>query len=290
MIPRILPLLVARLVLLVHNDRAKILERREDGRPRPDDYPLVTSLQREPRVVSLTIAQGRMENRDSISENCAKPVDGLRSERDLRNEDDRCLAAPVHDLAEQLDVHQRLSAAGYPVQEEYVARRRVLQRFDCARLRRGRHVGTRRLTHAKREGITVDFLRFDDDEPSLFEGLEHRGRERKLQHEVLNGARSSERLEHLEHRPLLWSPGECLIAVRQRRQVLSQPYHPMRLSRGLRLGSASERSGERRAKRNSERNYVVVRHPPAERDHLRAQGRRTVRNLDYALDLLYGVS
>src|SRR5919106_4056553 len=71
-IARRLAILVAPLVLLVHDDRAEVLERREDRRSRADGDSLLASLEREPRVVPLAIAQRRMQHRHLITEHGAE--------------------------------------------------------------------------------------------------------------------------------------------------------------------------------------------------------------------------
>ena len=57
-------LLVARLVLLVHDDRAEIGKRGEDRRPRADRDAPFAAAQREPRVVALAVAEAGVQHRD----------------------------------------------------------------------------------------------------------------------------------------------------------------------------------------------------------------------------------
>ena len=134
-IARRLTLLVARLVLLVHDDRAEVLERREDRRARANGDPLATLLEREPFVIPLAVAQRAVQHRDLVAEHGAKAIDRLRRERDLRHEDDRRLSLLEHDAPQQLDVDERFSAAGHAVEQEHVARAAGRERRDGASLR-----------------------------------------------------------------------------------------------------------------------------------------------------------
>ena len=115
MIARRLPLLVARLVLFVHDYRAEILQRREDRRARTDCDFLFTALECEPGIVALAIAESGVQNRDAVAEDGAKSVDGLGGERDLGNENDRGFVFLEDDALEQLDVDERFAASGYAV-------------------------------------------------------------------------------------------------------------------------------------------------------------------------------
>ena len=96
-IARRLALLVARLVLLVDDDRAEVLERREDRRARADGDALLAALEREPRVVALAVAQRAVQHGDLVAEHGAEAIDGLRRERDLGHEHDRRLSPLEHD-------------------------------------------------------------------------------------------------------------------------------------------------------------------------------------------------
>src|SRR4029079_14671927 len=106
MISRILTLLVARLMFFVYDDRTEIRERRKGGRARADDHLFAAALEGEPRVVSLPVAERRVEHGDPVAEHCAKPVYGLRRQRNFRDQNDRSLSMNIDDLAQELDVHE----------------------------------------------------------------------------------------------------------------------------------------------------------------------------------------
>src|SRR6185503_14621252 len=98
---------------------------REHRRARADDDPLVAALKSEPSVVTLALAEGRMQNGDPVAKRGPEAIDRLRCERYLGHQHDRRLAALIDDAAQQLDVDERLAAAGDPVQEENGALLRI---------------------------------------------------------------------------------------------------------------------------------------------------------------------
>src|SRR5690606_26381909 len=77
-------LLVARLVLLVHDDRTEVRDRREDGRARTDRDATLAAAESAPRVVALTVRQRGGQDGDDVTELCAEAGNRLRRERDLR--------------------------------------------------------------------------------------------------------------------------------------------------------------------------------------------------------------
>src|SRR5687768_9308546 len=105
---------------------------------------------------------------------------------------------------------------------------------------------------------------------------------------MLERARAPERLEQLEHRALLRRARKGLLPVGQCRQILAEPDDTVRLSSWLRPRRAAERGRQSGPQSQSDGNYIIIRHPPAEIDHLPAQGGGVVRNLDDPLDLLSG--
>src|SRR5215211_737540 len=90
-VARRLTLLVARLVFLIDDDGAEVGERSEDRGARANRDPFAALLEREPFVVSLAVAQRAVQHGDLFAKHGAEAVDRLRSERNLRYEDDRRL-------------------------------------------------------------------------------------------------------------------------------------------------------------------------------------------------------
>jgi hypothetical protein len=174
-------------VLLVHDDRAEVLERRKDRRPRSDRDSLPTLLEREPFVVPLAVAQRAVEDRDLVAEDGAEPIDRLRSERDLRHEHDRRLSLLQHHAPQELDVHERFSAAGDTVKQEDVARTAGRERRDCSVLRFRRLMSRGQLRRAICEWVARHHLVVDGDQPARDEALEYGGRELQLRGEVIDG-------------------------------------------------------------------------------------------------------
>ena len=137
-------LLVARLVLLVDDDRAEIRERREDRRARADGDALLAASQCQPGVVPLAVAQRAVEHGHAIAEGRAKAIDRLRRERDLGNEHDRALVARIDQRAQQFDVDERLATAGDAVQQKRFTRPPGAHCIDRVLLRCRRHERRRR--------------------------------------------------------------------------------------------------------------------------------------------------
>ena len=169
MVARRLALLVRRFVLFVDDDGAEVLERREHRRPRANGNALGATAQREPFVVALAVAQCAVQDGDAIAEDRAKAVDRLRRERDLGHQNDRRLAALVDHAPQQLDVDQRLAAAGDAVKKKDftgLAIRRRSDRVALSRRRRMRRGGER---ESRRERIARDHFLLEHDEPSRHE-------------------------------------------------------------------------------------------------------------------------
>ena len=127
-VPRIRLLLERRVVLLVDDDEAEARHRREDRRSSSDDDR--RSPGRDPRalVTSLRVGQPRVEDRDPIAEACAKASDGLRRQRDLRDEHDDG-APPLERCGGGLQVDLGLPASGRPM-EQHVTSRAVERSHD----------------------------------------------------------------------------------------------------------------------------------------------------------------
>ena len=187
MVARRLALLVTRLVLLVDDDRTHIPQGREDRRPRSDGDALLAALQRDPCVIALAVAECAVEHGDAVAEHGAKPVDGLRRERDLRHEHDRALPTLLDDAAQQLDVDKGLSAAGDPMEQGDAAGGCAAKGVDSALLCRRGLKPWSRSGRTLRERIAGDDLVLDCHEPTRDEPLEDGRGERQALDEVFDG-------------------------------------------------------------------------------------------------------
>src|SRR6185503_14002449 len=76
-IARRLALLIARFVLLIHDDCAEVLERSEDRRPRANRDSFAALFKREPFVVALSVTQRAVQHRDLVTEHCTESIDRL---------------------------------------------------------------------------------------------------------------------------------------------------------------------------------------------------------------------
>src|SRR6476661_536302 len=108
-----------------------------------------------------------MKYRDVIAENSAKAIHRLRRQRNFGNENYSSLSALVHQVLENLDVHEGLSASGDPVQQENLTRIRRRHRSNCRSLCGCWTMAVRHRRGSGREWIAIDNLRFDDNETSL---------------------------------------------------------------------------------------------------------------------------
>ena len=116
-VARIGVLLVRRVVLLVDDDQPEPADRREHRRARADDDPRLAARDALALVAALGVGQRRVEDRDAVAEPRADAADGLRRERDLRDEDDRAEAALEHRRA-RLQVDLGLAGAGRAVEQD----------------------------------------------------------------------------------------------------------------------------------------------------------------------------
>ena len=196
-IARRLALLVARLVLFVHDDGAEVAQRGKNRGTRADDNALLPAAQREPRVVPLSVRERAVQHRNSIAEDGAKPIDGLRRQRNLRNEHDRRLSLLQHDSAQHLEVDERLAAPRHAVQQRHLPRLRERQPRDRVLLRRRWRVDVGRPQRAREKGITRNRLAPNLHEPARDEPPEHGRREVELLAQQLRRGSSAERLEEL---------------------------------------------------------------------------------------------
>ena len=129
-------------MLLVDADEADPRQRSEDRRARADHDRRLARGDPLALVAALGLGQRRVENRDPVAEARAKAADGLRRERDLRNEDDHAEPA-LERVACGLEVDLGLPAPGRPVEQEVaaVALERLAQPRERALLRRGQVLG-----------------------------------------------------------------------------------------------------------------------------------------------------
>ena len=80
-------------MLLVDADQAESRHRREHGGARADHDRRLAGGDPLPLVPSLRVGQPRVEDRDPVAEAGLEAAEGLRGERDLRDEDDRASPA-----------------------------------------------------------------------------------------------------------------------------------------------------------------------------------------------------
>jgi hypothetical protein len=171
-IARRVALLVARLVLLVDDDRAEVLQRGKDRRTGAHGDALLAAAKGEPRIVALAVGESTVQHRDRVAEHGAEAIHRLRRERDLRHEHDGRLSLLQYDAPQELEVDERLPAARDAVQERHVSRLRLHQPLERVALGVARPVRVRRLAFAREEGIARDRLLGDHDEPARDEALE----------------------------------------------------------------------------------------------------------------------
>ncbi len=126
-VARIRLLLERRVVLLVDDDEAQARDRREDRRSSSDDDRRRAG--RDPRalVAPLRVGQRRVENRDAVAEARAKASDGLRRQRDLRDE---------HDDAARPRSSAAAPPAGRPRSSRFRSARGAERDLPCRRARR----------------------------------------------------------------------------------------------------------------------------------------------------------
>ena len=148
MVARRLVLLVARFVLFIDDDGANVVQRRKDGGARADRDAPLAALQRAPGVDALAVAKRRMQDGDLVAEDGTETVDCLRCERNLGNKNDGGTSAPLDDLAQDVEVDERLAAPRDAVQEEDFAQSAARDGIDSVALRVGRGVSSRGLSAA----------------------------------------------------------------------------------------------------------------------------------------------
>ncbi len=116
-VARIGLLLVGRVLLLVDDDQAEPVHRREDRRAGADDDPRLAGDDPRTFVAALGVGERRVQDRDPVAEAGPHAADRLRCERDLRNENDGAEAA-LEDGGAGLEVDLRLPRAGRAPEQE----------------------------------------------------------------------------------------------------------------------------------------------------------------------------
>ena len=169
-----LALLVAALVLLVHDDGAQVAERCEDGRSRTHRDALFTATQREPCVISLAVRQRAVEHGNAVAEHGAKAIHRLRSKRDFRHEDDGRLPLVDHHAPQQFQVHQCLATARDAMQQRDMTGRGDRESVDRDALRPGGSVRVRRAARAREERIALHRLVVERHQLARHQALQHR--------------------------------------------------------------------------------------------------------------------
>ena len=186
---------------------------------------------------------------------------------------------------QQLDVDERLAAAGDAVQQRDVARLRERESRDRVRLRVGGVCASGGAPARVRKGSRSTVSVADLHEPALHEAREHGAREVELLVEHLERRASTEFLDQLVERALLRRAREQLVALHQRRQLLRDLDDAPRLARWNRRARAGERRGQRAAQRDAEWHDVVVGDPAAEGEHVLVHHGRDVGRGDDVLEL-----
>ena len=103
-------------MLLVDDDQADVLERREHRRARADDDVDVAAADALPLVVALAVGEAAVLDGDALAERLAEQRGGGRRQRDLRHEHQHA-AAGVADAGREAEVDLGLAAAGDAVQQ-----------------------------------------------------------------------------------------------------------------------------------------------------------------------------
>ena len=103
-------------MLLVDDDQADLLERREHGRARADDDVDVAAADPLPLVVALAVGEAAVLDGDALAERLAEQGGGGRGQGDLRHEHQRAPSGCA-DRGREPDVDLGLAAAGHAVQQ-----------------------------------------------------------------------------------------------------------------------------------------------------------------------------
>ncbi len=168
-------------MLLVHHDEAERLDRREHGRPRPDDHADRPAADLLPLVVALAVRQAAVLDRDALAEALPERAGQRRREANLGHQDQRG-PARLADIARQPEVDLGLAAAGHAMKQrgsepplrgnatQCLVRRRLLggQRPALSRFALG--VGRQR---GRVERIAVGGFTADGHQPATAQALQH---------------------------------------------------------------------------------------------------------------------
>ena len=130
--------LIGVLLLLVDDEQAKILHGCKDRAARADDDARETRTDALPLVIALRERQTAVQDGNRVAEIGGKRLDHLRRQRDLRNEQDRALPR-CERLRDQVQIHERLAAAGHAEEQRRLRVRRAQQRLQA-----GKHLPLRR--------------------------------------------------------------------------------------------------------------------------------------------------
>ena len=158
-------------MLLVDDDQPEPLDRGEDGRARADGDPRLAGAQPPPLVVALALAQRRVQQRDRVPEARREARDGLRRQRDLRDERDHALAT-LQRRRRRAQVDLGLARAGDAVQQVRLARRGLDRRQRRRPARRVSSTGwsARRVRARRAPGDALG----DRHQPALLEPAQRR--------------------------------------------------------------------------------------------------------------------
>jgi len=103
-------------VLLVDDDQADVVQRREHGRTGADDDVDVTAPDALPLVVALTVGEATVLDRDAFAERVAEEEGRDRGQGDFGNEHQHATVRCARG-GREADVDLRLAAAGDAVKE-----------------------------------------------------------------------------------------------------------------------------------------------------------------------------
>ena len=142
-------------MLLVEHDQPEPLDRREDGRARPDADARGAAAQPAPLVVTLARGELGVQHRDRVAEAVREAADDLRRQADLRHEHDH--AEPALERRRRgAQVDLGLARAGDAVQQQrrgIVAQQLLLDVAQDSRLVRGQRRWQRA---ARTHGVVCD--------------------------------------------------------------------------------------------------------------------------------------
>jgi hypothetical protein len=201
-------------------------------------------------------------------------------ERDLGDEHDRALPFAAHDLLEDLQVDERLAAAGDAAEEEGGARCAGEDRVDRGLLRGRRRDRRRRARRTRGEGIAVLPFPLGAREAAFHEGVHHARGDRVPLEEELHRRAAAELFEQLVQRALLRRALEGRVALEERGEFLRDDEQPLRLPFGGGLGGDAERGGEDGATDEAERHDVVVGDPATGREQVGLERRLRVGDVE----------